>query len=347
MRLSESLRKNIMQTSPGGIINMFKISKRRDVLFFEEILAKYIKMCEDAGYKPQMRQIANEWGFLYVKNFLPEFMENLPKRILLNSVIRKVLMNIGLLGDLKADIKNGEITLSAYEEAMTRCIGENEFCIGLWEGVLSGLYRRDAEMLSARQSSEKSVYVFSLKDTPFDIESKGKGRYISMNRTFGENGELKRYLRMRVIVLKNNRMYFRRKSVVLGENTLFHLFGQKKILIDRIAEISHSCFRDIIDPGSSTDSKIALLKSILQVFGWGEIKIMYGTNSITVKIANPPYGIQKGEDNWIFLANTVLGYILLVDRKYRISSMKKSRWGLEISYSIEGVMKNKGFVGGI
>jgi hypothetical protein len=347
MRLSESLRKNIMQTSPDGIINMFKISKRRDVLFFEEILAKYIKMCEDAGYRPQMKQIAKEWAFLYVKNFLPEFMEKIPKSVLLNSVMKKVLMNIGLLSDLKANIKNGEITLSAYEEAMTRCIGENEFCIGLWEGVLSGLYRRDAEALSAGQSGEKSVYALSLKYTPFDIESKGKGRYTSMNRTFGENGELKRYLRMRIIVLENNRMYFRGKSVVLGENTLFHLFGQKKILIGRVAGISHSCFRDIIDPGSSPDSKIALLKNILQVFGWGEIKIMYGANGITVKIANPPYGMQKGEDNWIFLANAVLGYIFLVDKRYRISGVKTFRWGLEISYSIEGIMKNKGFVGGV
>jgi|GEM_PF-806403 len=342
MRLSESLRKNIMQTAPGGITNRFKISRRRDVLFFEEILAGYIKACEDAGYGTQMKRIAKEWGFLYVKSFLPEFMEKLPKRILLNSVMGKVLMNIGLLGGLRAGIKGSGITLSVRDEAVTRCVGENQFCMGLWEGVISGLYRRDAEAISASQTREKSVYVFSLRDARFDRESKGKGRYIALNRTFGENGELKRCLRMRIIILKENRMYFRGKSVVLGENTLFHLFGLKKILAGRIAELSYSCFRDVIDPDSSLDSKMVMLKNILQVFGWGEITIRYGAKGVTVEIRNPPYGMQKGEDNWTFLANAVLGYILLVDRRYRIFGMRKSGRVLEMLYSIGGVMKGKG-----
>ena len=338
MRLSESLRKNILEANVGGIVNKFKLHKRRDILLFEEILAKYIKICEDAGYKAGMREAAKEWSFAYVKNFLPKFMEKLPKSMLLNSVIRKVLINIGLLDDLKAAISNGIITFSTYNEAITRHIGENEFCIGLWEGVISGLYRRKIETLSAEQSNERSVYSFSIKDAPFDIESKSKDCYIALNRAFTGNSELKRYLRMRIIVLKNNRMYFREKSVVLGENTLLHIFGNKGILIEKIPGISCSCFRDIMDPGSSANSRIVMLKNLLQVFGWGKVRILCSRDKIAIEIRNPPYGIQKGEDNWIFLASMILGYVFLIDRRYRISGIKKFKLGLEISYSISGAI---------
>ena len=336
MRLSESLRKNVMRSGGGGIINRFKILSRRNVLFFEDMLAGYIKACEDAGHGPRMREVAKEWGFLYV-NFLPEFMESLPKSVLLNSVISKVLVNIGLLDDLKADVAKGKVTLSIRSEAITRCIGRNVFCAGLWEGVIAGLFGRDSHVISAVQAREKSVYSFSLGSAPFRIGSKGKSQYLDMNRIAEEPGELKRYLKMRIIVLKGNRMYFRGKSVVLGENTLFHLLGRKNILMARVAEISCSCFRDVVDPDSSTDSKMVMLKNMLRVFGWGEIRIRYGRGRIAVEIAGPPCGIQKGPDDWSFFANAILGYLFLVDSRYRISGIRKSGRLLELSYSVGSV----------
>lgn len=38
MRLSESLRKNIMEANVGGVINKFKLHKRRDTLFLRNCL---------------------------------------------------------------------------------------------------------------------------------------------------------------------------------------------------------------------------------------------------------------------------------------------------------------------
>jgi len=62
MRLSESLRRNIMNVIGGGIVNRFVLKKSRiDLLFFEDILANYIKGCEDAGFGKEMEETAEKW----------------------------------------------------------------------------------------------------------------------------------------------------------------------------------------------------------------------------------------------------------------------------------------------
>ncbi|MEM7815926.1 MAG: hypothetical protein QXN71_02290 [Candidatus Aenigmatarchaeota archaeon] len=331
MGISRLLIRNIIETDFGGIINKFKISKRRDVLFFEEILAKYIKKCELAGYKKEMMDAAREWGFLYVKNFMPKIMENAPKNILFNRFLKRVWIELGLLEEFRAEINGNEITFITYDEAITRHTGENEFCKGLWEGVLSGIYRCKAETIYAEQSPVKSVYNFRLTHLPFSVKSKSKTLYLRLN-TFRGKGELKKYIKAHVLVLKGNRMTFRGKSVVIGENTLFHIFGTKKILINIVSEIS-SCFLDeIIEKDSSFESKINLLKNILQVFGWGKVKIVYSRERIDIEIQNPPYGIQSNDDNWIFLSHFILGYLLLTDRRCRLSEINQLGKSIRISY---------------
>ncbi|MCX6814365.1 MAG: hypothetical protein NTY20_01805 [Candidatus Aenigmarchaeota archaeon] len=338
MRLSESIRRDILETRAEGIINKFKIYKRRNVLLFEEILANYIKACEDSGYKEDMNGIAKTWSFLYTKNFLPEFMFKMPKTVLLNRILKKVWINLGLLDDFKASIKDNTITFFSHNESITRCIGKNEFCNGLWEGVISGLYGRYAESLSSQCSFPDCIYTYSLKDIPFNIESKSKNHYVNLNKTFAGKGELQKYLKMKIIVLKGNHMYFRKKSVVIGENTIFHIFGSKNILMGKVPDISHLCFSAIIDSESTVNEKIFLLKNILEVFGWGKVKIIYGGNRIEIEISNPPFGIQKEEDNWTFFANMILGYIFLINRKASISEINFGK-NLKILYSIRDVFK--------
>jgi hypothetical protein len=57
MRLSTSLNRNILEANVGGIINKFKIESRRSTLFFEDILANYVKGCEEAGHAEEMEKI--------------------------------------------------------------------------------------------------------------------------------------------------------------------------------------------------------------------------------------------------------------------------------------------------
>ena len=60
MRLSESLRKNIMETYPGFILNKLNVRNRRNVIFPESILAAYVKECENAGFGKDIKNISRE-----------------------------------------------------------------------------------------------------------------------------------------------------------------------------------------------------------------------------------------------------------------------------------------------
>ena len=336
MALAELLRrKDVIETGVGGISNRFKIGRRRDVLFFEEILANYIKECENAGHKKDMREIAKEWAFVYTKNFLPDFMKSVPKIALLNTVLKKSWIYFGLLDDFKAAGSDERISFLTYSEAMTRLIGGNEFCKGLWEGVLCALYKRRVDLLQSSQTQHVSEYSFSIKKEPFDIASKDKRIYQELNATPKGDGDLKKYIKQRMLVLKGNRLTYRGKSVVIGENTLFHIFGEKGTLIDRVAEISRLCFKDIVEKDSKGEKRMLMLKNLMHVFGWGRINAVYQKGHVAIEIRNPPYGIQKGEDNWDFLSQMLLGYISLFGKGFRISGLKKFRGGIRIDYSIK------------
>ena len=60
MKFAGSLRKNIMETIPGKILNKFKGRSSRSVVFFEDILANYIKECEARGYDEELANMVNE-----------------------------------------------------------------------------------------------------------------------------------------------------------------------------------------------------------------------------------------------------------------------------------------------
>jgi hypothetical protein len=334
MVLAELLRrKDVIETGAGGISNRFKIGRRRDVLFFEDILANYIKACERMGYKKDMRDIAKEWAFVYTKNFLPELMKRAPKIALLNTVMKKSWIYFGLLGDFKAVGKGGKVSFLTYSEAITRRIGENEFCKGLWEGVLCALYESRIDLLYAKQKQNVSEYIFSIKKTPFDMKSKDKKLYLELNSVPKGGEYLQKYLRQKIIMLKGNNLTYRGKSVVIGENTLFHLFGERGILMDHVVDISQSCFSDIVDTDSTEEKRVLMLKNLLRVFGWGRVNIVYEKDRISIEIRNPPYGIQKCEDNWDFLSHMILGYLLLFGKEFRISGFNKFKGGFRIDYS--------------
>ena len=78
MQLSESLRRNVMETVVGGVLNKFKIKNRRNVLFFEDILANYVKGCEDAGYGEEMKAIGQKWCILIMNQLTTKPLRKLP-----------------------------------------------------------------------------------------------------------------------------------------------------------------------------------------------------------------------------------------------------------------------------
>ncbi len=338
MKLSESLRKNIIETGIGRIVNKFHLPKRRNVMIFEEILTNYIKTSINSGHGEEMKNIAKHWAFLYIKNFLPKIITRIPNEIFLNTIMRNVWTNIGLLDNFKITRKGKIITITTLNEGISREIGKNEFSQGLWSGVLSALYNSDAENIETYQYKNTCKYTFRLKDTPLNISSKGIDRYCDFNTLHKQfsNSSFENALKSKTFVLKGNRIFFRGKPVVMGENTLFHIIGHKGPLIEKVAEISYECFRKIIDKTSSMERKIFFLKNMLQIFGWGQTTIFYRSNGdIIVSMKNQPYGIQKEEDNWKFLSNVVLGYLFLCDKNYTISKTVHRPKVLKITFNAQ------------
>ena len=164
--------------------------------------------------------------------------------------------------------------------------------------------------------------------------SKEKRVYDKLNQPRRKTGfTLKDALKRGLFQLKNgNKIYFRGRSLIPIENTVFHLFSNEKILLEKVPILSYEYFSGIIEKSAKNENKLTLLKNILQAMGWGSITIVI-KDGILVKIDNPPYGSQMERDNWLFLINVILGYLWLLDKKFTISRIKESYQRLEIHYS--------------
>lgn len=335
MRLSESLRRNIMEVDVGRVINRFKVKSRRDVLFFEDILANYIKECESAGYGEESKIIGQKWMSLTTKNFLPITLRKLPYSILFNIILKKIWINLGLLDDIHVTKNNNIIKIKTTNETTTRIIGPNKAIIGIYTGLLNIIFNSQVECLNSLQTKRSCKYTFRGKKESFEIKSKKVNIYKKMNYSPKIEGfTLKDALKANIIQLdKNNRLYFRGKSLCPRENTLFHLISNKKILFKKVPHLSYNFFKNIIQEKSSNNKKLVLLKTLLEIMGWGNVKIITKQSSIKLLIKNPPYGIQLEKDDWGFLVKSILGYLWILNKKFKILEVKESYKSLRITYS--------------
>lgn len=335
MRLSESLRKNIFEASVGGIINKLKIRKRRSTFFFEEIYSEYVKACEDAGYGKEMMEISREWMIMSFERIVLASFKKIPPIILLNTIMKKLWIMSGLMDNFNASKDGRIVTIRTMNEAITRFIERNQLTMGFYIGVLSSLFMHDLKPVNIVQTKTECEYKFRLLDKkPVPVRSKDKPLYDRLNRMKEVRGfTLKDLLEKKVFHLKGkNRTYFRGKLISPIENTLFHLIGNRKILLDKVPEISYNYFKDVIKD-SSDAKKLSLIKTILQAMGWGIIKIAAKDKRIIFEIKNPPYGLQAEEDNWDFLIRTILGYLWLLNKGFRIKQVKTDYKRLWVEYS--------------
>ncbi len=337
MRASEILRRGILKVGTGGILNRIKIQSRRNTLFFEEIGANYVKECERSGFSRDMEIIGKNWMSLYFKYLLPNFLKNLPPRIFLNKIIRKIWISIGMMEWFEMKERNRLIEIKTRNEGLTRCIGRNNLMVGFYEGILESLFDCEFRCACAFQTKSKSRYLFKkTTNNPLRVEGKEKSLYYRLNNfeTFHETGfTLKDALKINLFELRNNRIYFRGKSISPIENTLFHLIGNRGLLIEDVARISYGFFIDVINGSSTHLDRIKLLKTILQVMGWGIIKIRAGEGRLIFDIKYPAYGLQSENDNWDFLAYTILGYLWHTNERFTLAEQKKSYKRLKIVYS--------------
>lgn len=331
MRLSELLRKNTIETTIGGIINKFKIKRRWTTLFFEEILGNYVKMCEDAGHSKEMEKIGEKWGSLGTKQLSKLKMFHSIR--LLNQIMKSVWRSIGLMEDFKLTKTDDKYVVETKNEFITRIIGKNRFMIGVFSGCSESLSGKCVEHKETKTKGKFTKYIFKIKEKHYSVESKEKNLYNKLNTFPTSIGTtFKKALGLRLFTMdKNNITYFRGKSLIPIENTLFHLISNGNVMLERVAEISYKYFKDVVDLESTPLRKMFLLKTLVHAMGWGLVKMTDKKNKIKVEISNLPIGLQTEKDNFTFLAYVILGYFWIVDRSFEIEKIACKKRNMTIN----------------
>ena len=130
----------------------------------------------------------------------------------------------------------------------------------------------------------------------------------------------------------DNRLYLRGKSIIIGEQTLFHVIGNAGILLSEVPRISYEYFCGVIREESDEQEKLRFLKIILQLMGWGAFSFKCEGRGILMEVKNPPYGFQLGGDNWEFLIRTVLGYLWCIDKGFWVEGVRAGYKCLDVDY---------------
>jgi len=333
MRISELFRKNILETGVGGVVNKLRIRKRRNSLFFGDIFIEYVRECESSGFSKEMINIGRNWMFLYFGQLVPGTIKKLPLSIL-SRIMKRVWINVGLMEDFNIKMKNGLIEIETSKEAITGIIGKNQFSVGLFMGICNALFNSGIEVAKVSQTKNMNKYIFRVnKNKKFGIESKDKKTYDKLNYLKPVSGlTLSDAFKKKIFNLRGNRIYFRGRSVYTVENTLFHLIGEKNILADRISTISYNFFSNVVDANTSENKKLGLIKILLQTMGWGIVKIIDRDKKLIFEIRNPPFGLQRENDNWIFMIKAILGYLWVLDKNFKLRSFRLRDRTIEIVY---------------
>lgn len=334
MKTSELLRRKILETHVGAVLNKFRINKRRDCLFFGDIFMDYIRECEKAGHSESMFRTGKEWMGLYFDCLVPDVIKRLPDSIM-SRAMEGVWKNHGLMDSFSMKCGRETVEIRTENEAITGKIGENEFSVGLFAGICSSVRDSEISVESVSQGS-KSRYVFGLVGGRRPVESKGREKYNGLNFRENTGGtSLEDALRKNVLRLSGNMIYFRGKPMYAVENTLFHLVGRQGLMMDKITDLSFGFFNDVIEEDAGPTERMRLLKTMLQATGWGVVKIISRGKEASFHLFNPPFGLQRGEDNWDFLAHSVLGYLRAMDRRAELGGVERKPASLKISYRFE------------
>jgi hypothetical protein len=337
MKISEFLRRGTLQIAGGVILNLFKMKKRRDTLYFGDIPARYFLLCEKNGFAAEVQQIGQKWMYLYFSTLVPEALRKLRPDELLNGIVKNIWVNMGLMSGFSMSVEDKHVTINTRDEGMSELIGSNSFLTGFHQGVLNALYGKEVEVAETRQTREECLYSFRILDKKFRLEGKGKAAYDQLNHIPEMRGlTLHDMLKTKVFYLRGKKLYFRGKIIYPIENTVLHLFGNSGILLDKVPEISYRFFSEILEKASGEEEKLRLLKNLLQAMGWGIFGITKAGASVKIGIDHPPYGLQKEKDNWDFLIRMMLGYLMAIDEGYAIEKINEGYKALTIDFSRQG-----------
>lgn len=325
-----------MEATVGGVINKFKIKERRYTLFFEDILANYFKECQTSGYGKEIRELGRTWAEDIYHVLTPKVLRRLPPVFALNTVIGRIWTQIGVLDKFKITKQGKHLKVQTKNEMLTRIIGKNEGSFGFYAGALSIFFKSRVKCIEADQNKKECNYLFQIEDQSISVKTKSKEIYNKLNRIGRTRGlSLKDALKKGILNIDaENKIRFRGRIILPIENTFVHLISNEGPLIERVSQISYDYFRELIQPEVALERRLVLLKTLLQTMGWGIVDIVIKSeNEIIIEIHYPPCGLQLETENWDFLIRTILGYLWLIDKQFKIADVQKINKILKIKYS--------------
>lgn len=338
MKFAESLRKEVMYSFVGCLINKLKLRRRRDVIFFGDIFNELIRVWNTKN--PELlERIGKEWMSLYFISMVPSAMRKLPVNIFLNTVMKTIWHNLGLLDDLKAEHEGDIFTIRTRNENITNVIGNNHFLPGLYKGVLSVMLNSSVITESIKQTRDKrkyNVYKFRVSGKESEVEPREKEEYNKINNVNTMNDlTLPNAIKKKMITIEHdNRMYYNGHALSVVENTLFHILGEHSEFLEDVSGVSAEFFKKMLAKSGDDYLRIKLLKNVLQVMGWGIITVKLSEDEIIFTIKSPPYGLRKTGDNWKFISETILGYIHTFKRNAKIKKYEPLKGKVIIVYSL-------------
>jgi hypothetical protein len=253
---------------------------------------------------------------------IPAAIKALPLDFVFNQIFRKIWLNLGA-GNMRLSIDGNNIHITAEKEILTRCAGRNRAMVGFNIGVISAVTGQCVKVKKVVMSKNKTDYFFELERRAVHLpQSRSLAEYNSLNKLTPVKGfTLKDALEKKVFTLRGNEIFFRGKRISIIENSFFGLLGKEKILLERVPLISHDYFKALVIEETSKEAKLILLKTLLQTMGWGIIDLILKEDGITLIIRNPPHSFSL-HDNWDFLMRVVLGYLWLIDKRFRLSNSR-------------------------
>ncbi len=314
-------------------MNTLRLKKRRDTLFFGEIIADYFRACGRENPNG-LEAMGEEWMGLYLTQLLPSSIKKLSPAFVVSNFLGPVWQDMGVMGNISAEDHDGTVTIHTEYEGMTELVGKNSFMPGFYKGVLGTLTGKK-HSVKAKQSKGSCEYVLEPLNEPFTANPRPKAKYDALNMPPEWKGfTLREAMRQGIIKLSpENRLMFRGHVVYPIEGTMIHIMGAHGIALGKVPAISKKFFSSFVDPTASDEKKLVFLKTLLQIMGWGAPKIALAEDSITLRLDCPFHGLQSGEDNWNFFSRMVLGFIHTIRPKYSIKSVSSNPRTLIIKYA--------------
>jgi len=179
MGFSGLLKRDIIITKVGSVLNKSKGVSRRYTLFFEDILANYFSMCEIAGYPEEMCEIGRKWMNLVMSKHFRGIITKLPIGIFLNVFMKNTWIGLGLMDDFRFTKKDNIVTIETKNEGVTRIIGKNTGMIGFYAGILNVLFNLRRILLIYINPKNHAGMCMNLMESVLLLNQRVKGSTIN------------------------------------------------------------------------------------------------------------------------------------------------------------------------